>query len=47
MARVAYGHRDVSLIVQNTDDRRELIAGGYAKRESITLIPGSDVDLPA
>lgn len=47
MARVAYGHSNVSVIVQNRDDRRSLIAAGYAKRESVLLIPGSGVDLPA
>jgi glycosyltransferase involved in cell wall biosynthesis len=46
MARVAYGHRNVRVIVQNHDDRLSLINAGYISPEKVTLIPGSGVNLP-
>lgn len=47
LARIAYGHRDLRVIVQNRDDCASLIAGGLAREDQVTLIPGSGVDLPA
>lgn len=45
MAKIAYGHRHVRVIVQNHDDRQALITAGLASERQITLIPGSGVEL--
>jgi glycosyltransferase involved in cell wall biosynthesis len=45
MARIAYGHPNVHVIVQNNDDRRSLISARYVSAEKVTLIPGSGVNL--
>jgi glycosyltransferase involved in cell wall biosynthesis len=45
MARIAYGHRNVHVVVQNNDDRLSLINAGRVRPEKVTLIPGSGVHL--
>lgn len=45
LSKVALGHRNVHVIVQNADDKREVIAGDLAPMEKITLIPGSGIEL--
>lgn len=45
LARIAYRHPRVKVIVQNHDDRATLIENGLAKESQITLIPGSGVPL--
>ncbi len=42
---LAFGHGNVRLIVQNTDDRTNLLATGLVRPEDIKLIPGSGVAL--
>ena len=46
LARIAFGHKNVCVIVQNKDDWATLIDSGLARVEQITLIPGSGVVLP-
>jgi glycosyltransferase involved in cell wall biosynthesis len=46
LARIAYGHPNMRVIVQNHDDRQSLVEAGYASPAQITLIPGSGVNLP-
>jgi glycosyltransferase involved in cell wall biosynthesis len=45
LARIAFGHPNKRVIVQNDTDRQFLIASGLAAASQITLIPGSGVDL--
>lgn len=45
LARVAYGHPNCRVIVQNADDRRLLVGQGLVSGENVTLIPGSGVPL--
>lgn len=45
LARVAYGHRNKMVIVQNNDDRAFVIDSGLARPDDVVLIPGSGVDL--
>jgi glycosyltransferase involved in cell wall biosynthesis len=44
-ARVAFGHRNKRVIVQNSDDWNLLKAAGYTNEEELRLIHGSGVDL--
>lgn len=46
LAGVAFGHRNIRVIVQNKDDWATLVESGLARAEQITLIPGSGVSLP-
>jgi glycosyltransferase involved in cell wall biosynthesis len=41
--RLAYGHPNRRVIVQNQDDRAALIDAGFANQAHVTLIPGSGV----
>ncbi len=45
LARVAFRHPNLRIIVQNEDDRTELVQSGWAVSARVTLIPGSGVDL--
>jgi glycosyltransferase involved in cell wall biosynthesis len=45
LARFAFGHKHVSVIVQNEDDLQSLTQIGWVKGERIKLIPGSGVEL--
>ena len=45
LAHVAYAHPNICVIVQNRDDRAQLIASGLGREEAICLIPGSGVAL--
>jgi len=45
LARVAFGHRNKRVIVQNTEDRDFIRKEGYASQEEIVLIPGSGVEV--
>lgn len=45
LARFAYGHPNVRVIVQNRDDRAQLVAVGLTNDSAICLIPGSGVAL--
>ncbi len=45
LARLAYGHPNKRVIVQNLDDKRAVIESGLAKSHEVHLIPGSGVDL--
>ena len=45
LARLAYGHRNKRVIVQNMDDMRTVLEAGFAKPDEVRLIPGSGVDL--
>ena len=44
---IAFGHKNLQVIVQNRDDKALLIANGMVRPDQITLIPGSGVDLKA
>ncbi|MEQ1579253.1 MAG: glycosyltransferase family 4 protein [Steroidobacteraceae bacterium] len=44
-ARAAFGHPNVRVIVQNTDDLEAIVASGLATADKIVLIPGSGVRL--
>jgi glycosyltransferase involved in cell wall biosynthesis len=44
-ARIAFGHANKRVIVQNLDDARWLADSGLASRAEIILVPGSGVDL--
>jgi hypothetical protein len=43
--RLAFGHPNKTVIVQNEDDRQAVFAKGWARPEDVQLIPGSGVDL--
>lgn len=45
MATFAFGHPNKRVIVQNTDDRDNLLKLGLAQAHELHLIPGSGVDL--
>lgn len=45
LVRLAYRHPNRRVIVQNDDDRRAILAAGYAQAAAIRLIPGSGVRL--
>jgi glycosyltransferase involved in cell wall biosynthesis len=45
LARFAFRHRNLRVIVQNMDDRATLIDSGLVCAEQLTLIPGSGVRL--
>jgi glycosyltransferase involved in cell wall biosynthesis len=45
LARLAYGHRNKRVIVQNLDDERTVVRAGLAKTAEVRLIPGSGVAL--
>ena len=45
LARLAYGHPNKRVIVQNLDDKRAVIDSGLAKSHEVHLIPGSGVNL--
>lgn len=45
LARLAYGHPNKRVIVQNLDDKRAVVESGLAKSHEVHLIPGSGVDL--
>lgn len=45
LARFAFGHRNLKVIVQNSSDRDALLEAGLVSRGQIELIPGSGVDL--
>lgn len=45
LARLAYGHKNKCVIVQNQDDARLLIESKLVKPEELLLIPGSGVAL--
>jgi glycosyltransferase involved in cell wall biosynthesis len=45
LARFAYGHPNIRVIVQNRDDRAQLVAAGLTTDRAICLIPGSGVSL--
>ena len=44
-ARFAFKHPNIRVIVQNQDDRQNLVESGLAEDSRLTLIPGSGVDL--
>ncbi len=45
LAKFAFGHRNLKVIVQNEDDFISLEKSGWTQASNITLIPGSGVDL--
>lgn len=45
LARLAFGHSNKRVIVQNLDDQAEIIESGLAKPNEVRLIQGSGVDL--
>jgi len=45
LAKIAFGHQNKRVIVQNHDDYQMVIAKGIAKPCELILIPGSGVDL--
>lgn len=45
LSRFAFGHKNMRVIVQNSDDFESLLQTGWVKKEHISLIPGSGVDL--
>jgi glycosyltransferase involved in cell wall biosynthesis len=45
LVRLAYGHPNRRVIVQNGDDRDAIVAAGFAPASAIRLIPGSGVPL--
>lgn len=45
LARLAFNHNNIRVIVQNKDDFDSLLRTGWVKRDNIRLIPGSGVDL--
>lgn len=45
LSRVAFGHRNTKVIVQNNDDYVSAIENGLAEASNLCLIPGSGVDL--
>ena len=45
LARVAFRHPNLQIIVQNEDDRAALVQSGWAVSARVSLIPGSGVDL--
>ncbi len=45
MARLVFGHRNMRVIVQNQDDRNDLLTSRFARESQIQLIPGSGVHL--
>lgn len=45
MARFAFGHPNLRVIVQNKDDDHTISANGLARKNQIILIPGSGVPL--
>lgn len=44
-SRLAFAHRHKRVIVQNLEDRAEVLAAGLARDDQLELIPGSGVDL--
>ena len=46
VVRLAYGHRNRRVIVQNGDDRQVIVSHGFATEAHTVLIPGSGVHLP-
>ena len=45
LAKFAFHHPNVRVIVQNQDDYQSVVDKGLARRSSLSLIPGSGVDL--
>jgi glycosyltransferase involved in cell wall biosynthesis len=45
LVRLAFGHRNLQVIVQNKDDYLSMQENGLAQRSNLCLIPGSGVDL--
>ncbi|WP_334120260.1 glycosyltransferase family 4 protein [Limnobacter sp.] len=45
LAKLAFSHQNLKVIVQNKDDYLSLINSKLVKKSSLTLIPGSGVDL--
>jgi glycosyltransferase involved in cell wall biosynthesis len=45
LARLAYAHPNKIVIVQNNDDRTQVIGSGLARDDEVVRIPGSGVDL--
>jgi glycosyltransferase involved in cell wall biosynthesis len=45
LARFAFRHKNIKVIVQNNDDLQMLLETGWVKKERIVLIPGSGVEL--
>jgi glycosyltransferase involved in cell wall biosynthesis len=45
LARIAYAHPNIRVIVQNCDDQESLIKSGNICKEKVTLIPGSGIKL--
>lgn len=45
VVRLAFGHSNVRVVVQNGDDRNSLIDNKLIKASRVTLIPGSGVDI--
>lgn len=45
LARLAFGHKNKRVIVQNEDDWAYFVKSGYADPHEMRLIPGSGVDL--
>lgn len=45
LAKFAFGHKNLHVIVQNCDDLHTLLSSGWVSKDSITLIPGSGVNL--
>jgi len=47
LVRLAYGHRNKRIIVQNRDDLHAIVEAKLASEHEVQLIPGSGVDLPS
>ena len=45
LARIAFGHPNKTVVVQNRDDEAFVVDSGLAKPDDVVLIPGSGVDL--
>lgn len=45
VVRLAYGHPNRRVVVQNSDDRDAIVAAGFAPAPAVRLIPGSGVRL--
>lgn len=45
LSRLAYGHRNKRVIVQNADDEKFVVAAGWANAKEVIRIPGSGVEL--
>ncbi|MDP4299848.1 glycosyltransferase family 4 protein [Leptothrix discophora] len=45
LSRLAYGHRNKRVVVQNMDDERYVVEVGWARADEVIRIPGSGIDL--